>query len=107
MPFGLIAGITIAKSGRYRPQLWFAWVVCIVGMALLSTLTADSHKGLQIGYQIVAGSGMGILLTSTVFPVLAEVEVVFNASALAFYMFVRYMSQVRVLSRFLHSVHFH
>lgn len=95
MPFGLLAGITVAKSGRYRPQLWFAWVLCIAGMSLFSTLDVDSGRAAQIGYQVIAGIGMGILLTNTVFPVLAEVEVTLNASALAFYMFARYMSQVR------------
>ena len=64
-------------------------------MGLFSTLTEDSSKGVQVGYQILAGVGMGILLTTTVFPVLADVDVHLNANALAFYMFSRYMSQAR------------
>ena len=94
MPFGVISGISIAKSGRYRPQLWFAWVMCVVGSALLSSLNVDSSRSQYIGYQIFMGIGMGILMTSTVFPVLSPIPVKLNANALGFYMFFRYLSQV-------------
>lgn len=94
MPVGLIFGISVAMSGRYRPQLWLAWVTLTVAGALMSTLKADTTIGHVIGYQIMSGFGLGILMTVCFFPVLAPLHVSLNASALAFFMFVRYLSQV-------------
>ncbi|KAL5536448.1 hypothetical protein ACEPAF_270 [Sanghuangporus sanghuang] len=94
MPFGIIAGVSVAKFGRYRPQLWLAWVSLIVGGALMSTLDTDSNVGHFIGYQVIVGLGLGILLTTGFFPVLAPLTVKYNASALAFFMFVRWFSQI-------------
>jgi hypothetical protein len=96
-PIAIISGATITKLGRYRPQLWTAWLICILGSALLSTLHVDSSRAAYIGYQIVMSLGMGMLMTGTVFPVLSSLPVALNASALAFYMFIRYMSQVRTI----------
>ncbi|KAL5495946.1 hypothetical protein ACEPAI_1410 [Sanghuangporus weigelae] len=94
MPFGLIAGISVAKSGKYRPQLWLAWVSLIVAGGLLFTLKADSSRPKYIGYQVLIGLGLGILMTTAFFPVLAPLPVSLNANALAFFMFVRFFSQI-------------
>ncbi|KAI5118633.1 hypothetical protein M0805_000009 [Coniferiporia weirii] len=94
MPFGIIAGLSVAKSGMYRPQLWMAWLSLITGGALLSTLSVDSSAGHYIGFQVIVGLGLGILLTTGFFPVLAPMPPSLNANALAFFMFVRWFSQV-------------
>lgn len=94
-PFGIIAGISVAKSGRYRPQLWLSWVALIIASALFTTLDADSKRSLYIGYQVIAGLGLGILITIAFFPILAPIPVSLNANALAFFMFVRFFAQVR------------
>jgi hypothetical protein len=93
-PFAIINGISILLLNRYRPQNYLAWVLGIIGMALLSTLKADSSRGLNIGYQIIEGAGLGILFTATTFPILASVEVTQAAVALAFFTFVRCFAQV-------------
>lgn len=97
MPFGLVAGISVAKSGKYRPQLWLAWVSLIVSGGLLLTLKADSSRSKYIGYQVFIGLGLGILMTTAFFPVLAPLPVSLNANALAFFMFVRFFSQVYLI----------
>lgn len=94
LPVGAVSGLSVTKSGRYRPQLWFAWICLVVGAGLLSTLHFDSSRGASIGYQIILGFGIGTLMTSTFFPVLAPLPVTLNAPALAFFMFVRFFSQV-------------
>lgn len=94
MPFGIVAGLSVAKFKCYRPQLWVGWVCLIVGAALMSTLNVDSTIARAIGFQIITGLGLGILLTTGFFPVLAPLKVEYNASALAFFMFVRWFSQV-------------
>ncbi|PAV21574.1 MFS general substrate transporter [Pyrrhoderma noxium] len=94
MPFGIVAGLSVAKFKCYRPQLWVGWVCLIVGAALMSTLNVDSTIARAIGFQIITGLGLGILLTTGFFPVLAPLKVEYNASALAFFMFVRWFSQI-------------
>lgn len=94
MPIGLIFGVSVAKSGRYRPQLWLAWASLIIAGGLMSTLKYDTSLTRGLGYQVISGFGLGILMTVCFFPVLAPLDVPLNASALAFFMFVRYLSQV-------------
>ncbi|TFY81266.1 hypothetical protein EWM64_g2741 [Hericium alpestre] len=93
-PFAMIGGLTIAKSGRYRPQIWFAWVLIMIGSGLLTTVNADTSRARVIGFEIVAGAGLGILMAATFFPVLAPLPVSTNALALALFTFFRNFAQV-------------
>ena len=93
-PSGIVAGLSVAASHRYRPQLWLAWALVMLGAGLLSTLHADSARARAIGFQVVAGAGLGILSTTTYFPVLAPLPVGANAKALAFFTFCRNFAQV-------------
>ena len=94
MPFGMISGIFVAKSGKYREPLYLAWATLTLSGFLLSTLTVDSSLGSFIGYEFLAGIGSGILLVTAIFPVLAPLPVSLNAHATSFFMFVRFFSQV-------------
>lgn len=98
MPFGIIAGISITKTGKYKPQLAASWVCIIVGSALLSTVGLNTPRSRVLGYQALYSIGLGPLVTSLVFPILAPLPVSLNASALAFYAFARYFLQVRPVS---------
>ncbi|KAF8587989.1 iron permease [Ramaria rubella] len=93
-PMGTLSGISVAKSHQYRPQLWLAWGLIILGTGLLSTLRVDSSRGMIIGFQIIAGSGLGIVGTTSYFPVLAPLPVSANAKALAFFTFCRNFAQI-------------
>ncbi|KAJ7101372.1 major facilitator superfamily domain-containing protein [Mycena belliarum] len=93
-PSNIIAGLTISRSNRYRPQLWLSWCFVMVGAGLLSTLKADSFRGKAIGFEAVLGVGIGILTTATYFPVLAPLPISENAHALAFFIFTRAFGQV-------------
>jgi hypothetical protein len=93
-PAGIISGLSVAKSHQYRPQLWLAWALIMIGAGFLSTITADSSRMTAIGYEIIVGAGMGILTMTTYFPVLAPLPVSSNAKALAFFTFCRNFAQV-------------
>ncbi|KAH8111198.1 iron permease [Phellopilus nigrolimitatus] len=93
MPFGIISGISVAKLGKYRPQLWLAWACLVVAAGLFSTLHADSVLSASVGFQVISSLGIGILLTCTFFPILAPISLSLNANALAFFMFTRFFAQ--------------
>ena len=93
-PAGIISGVTVAISHQYRPQLWLSWALVMIGTGLLSTITADSSRTTVIGYEIIIGTGLGILSSTTYFPVLSPLPVLANAKALAFFTFCRNFSQV-------------
>ncbi|KAJ7050309.1 major facilitator superfamily domain-containing protein [Mycena amicta] len=93
-PFGLIAGIIIQKTNAYRIPMNVGWMFLIVGFGLLSTVNADTGRARVIGYTVICGVGIGTLVLSTYFPVLAPLSVAQNTQALALLIFVRNMSYV-------------
>ncbi|KLO16819.1 iron permease [Schizopora paradoxa] len=94
IPPSVLFGISVARTGRYRPQIWFAWVLLIVGAGLLTTIRADTKLATAIGLQVIPGVALGVLLAGSLYPVLAPIPQALNASAIALYMFFRYFSQV-------------
>ncbi|KAH9911656.1 MFS general substrate transporter [Fomitopsis serialis] len=93
-PTTIVAGAMITVTKRYRPPIWFGWVLLLVGQGLLTTLTATSSKATSIGFQILTGIGIGAVYSSTYFPVLAPLPVEQNAPALALYVFLRSFAQI-------------
>ncbi|KZP08866.1 iron permease [Athelia psychrophila] len=93
-PSGIVVGATVAASKRYRPQMWMAWCLLLVGTGLLSILEVDTSRGTSIGIQVISGVGLGLLITTTLFPVLAPLPVSANANAVAFLIFMRSFGQV-------------
>lgn len=73
-PVGLLGGALVTRTGSYRPPLWIAWVVLMVGVGLLMRLDASSPLGHAIGFLVPSALGIGILAFSTYFPVLAPRE---------------------------------
>lgn len=93
-PSLILTGASIAITKRYRPQLWLAWALCMIGVGIMSTLRADSSLAKGVGYLAILGVGGGILFAGTYFPVLAPLPVTENAHALAFFAFCRYFAGV-------------
>lgn len=61
---------------------------------MLSTLKADSPASQWVGYQVIAGIGIGCLYSSPKFAILAPLPLERSANALAFFSFVRKFSGV-------------
>lgn len=93
-PFGIIGGLSVNKTLKYRPQHWISWVLVMVGTGLLLTLRVDTPEAHLIGFEVIFAAGLGALSTVTYFPVLAPIPVTANAQALAFYSFLRTFAQV-------------
>ena len=95
-PTCIITGLTVQKSGKYRPQMWLAWCLMILGTGLLSKLGADGSRGQAFGFEVLAGVGIGIVYVAAYFPVLAPIPITKSTPALAFYTFLRNFAQVCV-----------
>ncbi|KAI0308846.1 iron permease [Amylostereum chailletii] len=93
-PVGILAGASVTKSGKYRPQLWLSWVFVMVGMGLYTTLDENSPRSHSVGFLAIVALGTGILVTTTYFPVLAPLPISSNGLALAYFMFLRNFAQV-------------
>ncbi|KAJ7584102.1 iron permease [Mycena floridula] len=92
-PFAIAAGIITQLSNRYRPVNLLGWIFTVVGFGVLSLLKADSSVASWAGFQPIAAIGTGLLITATVFPVLAPLPVERTAAAMAFLSFSRSFAQ--------------
>ncbi|KAF9063471.1 Mfs1.2 [Rhodocollybia butyracea] len=88
-PAVIVGGISVKVTQKYRPQLWIAWGLVMVGTGALTTTQADSPTALVVGIPVIAGAGAGVLYAVTCFPVLAPLPVTSNAHAIAFFAFCR------------------
>jgi EmrB/QacA subfamily drug resistance transporter len=61
----LVAGQLITRTGRYRIFPILGGVFMVVGMVLLSTLTASTGKTATSLFMVVLGMGMGFLMQTT------------------------------------------
>lgn len=59
---GIATGGFITTVGFYCPPMYFGSAVFVVGSALLYTLQVDSGSAQWIGYQVVAGFGVGCMV---------------------------------------------
>ncbi|KAL0958478.1 hypothetical protein HGRIS_000617 [Hohenbuehelia grisea] len=93
-PAFVLAGISVKRTLRYRPQMYTGWCFMMIGLGLLSTLDADSTKARAVGFSVLLGIGIGLEYSTTVFPVQAPLPVTLNAPSLAFLLFVRSFATV-------------
>jgi hypothetical protein len=93
-----VAGIAVKKTGQYLILIYAGWILIIIGAGLLTTLRADSSIAKAIGFQVVIGSGVGMVYVAIIFPILASIPVTQTAPATALYVFSRNFGYVSPLS---------
>ena len=57
----IISGLVVAKTGRYRPIMWFGFVVMTLGYGLFIMLEQDTSVAKQEIWLLVGGIGIGCL----------------------------------------------
>ena len=92
-----MAGIAIKKTGQYLILIYVGWILIIIGAGLLTTLRADSSVSKAVGFQVVIGSGVGMVYVAIIFPILASIPVTQTAPAMALYVFSRNFGSVSPL----------
>lgn len=70
---GLLSGIVIRKTGRYRFMLWSSTALSTVGAALLQSCTIDTPNAVQYAYLAILGFGIGVF--KNVFVVVGQAAV--------------------------------
>ncbi|TQS33880.1 hypothetical protein Golomagni_05761, partial [Golovinomyces magnicellulatus] len=55
----ITSGITISKTGYYTQFFWISSIMVPIGAGLISTFTPTTGPAKWIGYQIIAGLGVG------------------------------------------------
>ncbi|THH31764.1 hypothetical protein EUX98_g2446 [Antrodiella citrinella] len=93
-PCAVLGGVSVAKFQRFRPQLWIAWCLYIIGMGAFTVVRADTAKAVSIGLNVIIAVGGGILLSVVYFPILSPLSVSENAAALSFHGFCRLFAGV-------------
>ncbi|KAL8789576.1 MAG: hypothetical protein Q9195_006753 [Heterodermia aff. obscurata] len=87
VPFGIVAGIVMSKSGLYKPLHWTGFALNAIGAGLLSLLNRGSSKAAWACFQIFAAGGTGIIMTAMLPAILAslpESDVAVAAGAFSF-----------------------
>ncbi|KAF3058319.1 putative transporter C3H1.06c [Daldinia childiae] len=89
IPFGIISGVILSKTGRYKILHWAGFSLSAIGLGLFSTFRADSTVGAWIGYQVLVSGGAGFIFTATLPSTLAALPESYVATATGTYAFVR------------------
>ena len=89
VPFGIVAGILMSKTGLYKPLHWTGFALNAIGAGLLSLLSRSSSKAAWACFQIIAAGGTGIILTAMLPAILAALPESDVAVATGVFSFVR------------------
>ncbi|ORZ27853.1 drug resistance transporter, EmrB/QacA subfamily [Lobosporangium transversale] len=68
------SGAMLNKVGDYRVFIWIGTILMSIGIGLCMLLDADSNMGEQIGFLLVAGCGIGLILQTCMLAAQAAVE---------------------------------
>jgi hypothetical protein len=61
-----VSSAAVGRLGYYQPFLWIGAIFSTIGSGLIYTLQVDSPASHYIGYQVVAGIGMGFIIQTPV-----------------------------------------
>ncbi|KAI4233778.1 MAG: hypothetical protein LQ349_004211 [Xanthoria aureola] len=87
--FAIIAALAIDVVRRYTWGVWTGWITTTAGMGVMYLLNTTSGQAARIGYQILAGVGLGMLFPSLGIPLQAAVELDDSGLAMGTFVFLR------------------
>jgi hypothetical protein len=87
-----LTGLFIQKTGRYLPAMWLGLATMTLGVGLLINLDVTANWGKIMGFQIIAGVGIGLNFEGPLLALQAIVGTENDATATATIGFVRTLS---------------
>lgn len=88
----LSTGVFVAKTGLFRPPIYFAFFMLLLGFGLFINLDATSSWAKIIIYQIIAGLGIGPMFQAPIIAIQAHINPRDIGTATATIGFVRQLS---------------
>ncbi|CAG8058712.1 unnamed protein product [Penicillium salamii] len=88
-PLGIITGVLIASTGKYRPYHFLGYICLTIATGLFSLLDANSPARDWAGFQVLFGAGSGMIFSSTLPPIQASLPESDMATATATWAFMR------------------
>ena len=89
LPFGIAGGLAVTKFGRYRPMHHIGFALMTLGFGLFTILTSGSSTADWVVFQGVTAAGSGLVLSSMLPAIQAELAEADSASSTAMFAFVR------------------
>lgn len=96
LPYSLVSAFIAAVSGqfighfkRWRPVMWFAWVIIVVGYGLMITLSSTSSEAEQVVYLLIAAVGVGCLFQTPLLGLQAAMPLKDMATSTAVFTLIR------------------
>lgn len=96
--FAIIAALAIDVVRRYTWSIWIGWITTTAGMGVMYLLDTTSGQAARIGYQILAGVGLGMLFSSLGIPLQAAVDLDDSGLAMGTFVFLRQTGAVTGLA---------
>ncbi|CAG7941926.1 unnamed protein product [Penicillium salamii] len=88
-PLGIITGVLIASTGKYRPYHFLGYICLTIATGLFSLLDVNSPARDWAGFQVLFGAGSGMIFSSTLPPIQASLPESDMATATATWAFMR------------------
>jgi hypothetical protein len=88
-PSAAIGGGLLQKMGRYRPIHLVGFALTTLGFGLNATLGRSTHTGAWVVFQIIIAVGLGVLISSLLPAVQANLHESHTASSTAAWAFIR------------------
>lgn len=89
LPFIMVVGLIIRRTGHYRWAIWSGWLITIAGSGLLLTFDSNSKTYAWVIIFLVIGLGHGLILLSLNICTQAMVEHQDAGQAAIMYTFLR------------------
>ncbi|EMD38555.1 hypothetical protein CERSUDRAFT_135443 [Gelatoporia subvermispora B] len=96
LPFSLgsafvsaMSGQFVSRTGRWRPVMWFAWTILVLGYGLMIQLSATSNTAEKVLYPLVTALGVGCLFQTPLIGLQAAMPLRDMATSTATFGFIR------------------
>ena len=89
IPFAIIAGVIVTETGRYKPIQVVGFTLMTLGVGLFTLLDSSTPTGQWVGFQILVAASSGLVVTSILPAVQAELPESDVAASTATWAFVR------------------